>query len=237
MYSQRKDTKIWGICKGLQAFYCTIVAIVKPRFGSMLYPLINYRYMKSYSNDYSEQLVGSWWLSIIVGLVALCASFIVLINPMGSYLSVAMLFGVAMLVSGIITLVQCFTTDNGLLRNGWVIVGAIADIIIGVLLSFNILLTAAMLPILFGIWLLSRGFVGVIQGMDLRALRLPNAGWIVLGSVVMMCVGLVVLLLPDIVGVELIIVCITLAFMSYGFSAISLGLRLYAVHRRAQDLQ
>ena len=193
--------------------------------------------MRSYSSDYSEQLVGRWWLSIIIGLVALGAGFIVLINPMGSYLTIALWLGIAVLLSGVMTLVQCFTSDSGLVRNGWVIVGAIADIIIGLILMFNMLFTAIMLPVLFGIWLLCRGFVGVIQGMDLRGLHLPNSGWVILGSVVMMCIALVVLLLPESLGVEMIIIFIALAFLAYGFSSISLGLRLYAVHRRAQDLQ
>lgn len=193
--------------------------------------------MKSYDNDMTEQLVGRWWLSIVVGLVALCAGFVVLINPVGSYLAVAMWLGIAVLLSGVISLVQFFTTDNGLVRNGWVIVAAIADIIIGVILMFNMFLTATILPILFGIWLLCRGFVGVLQGMDLRSLHLSNSGWIILCSVIMIGLAFVVLLMPENLGIELIIVFIAVAFISYGFSSIGVGLRLYEVHRRARDLQ
>jgi len=47
----------------------------------------------------------------------------------------------------------------------------------------------------------------------------------------------VVLLMPESLGIELIIVFIAVAFISYGFSSIGVGLRLYEVHRRARDLQ
>ena len=193
--------------------------------------------MKSYDSDMTDQLVGRWWLSIIVGLVALCAGFVVLINPVSSYYAVAMWLGIAVLLSGVITLVQFFTTDNGLVRNGWVIVAAIADIIIGVLLMFNMLITVTIMPILFGIWLLCRGFVGILQGIDLRSLHLPNSGWVIFGSIIMLAVAMAVLLMPESLGIELVILFIAVAFLSYGFSSIALGLRLFDVHRRAKQMQ
>lgn len=192
--------------------------------------------MKSYSSDYSEQLIGRWWLSIIVGLVAIAAGFIVLINPVASYFTIAIWLGVAVLCSGVMGLVQCFTSTSGIVRNGWVILAAIADIIVGILLLFNVLLTASVLPALFGIWLLYRGFIGVVQGMDLRSSHVPNAGWVVFGSVVMIAISLAVLLMPESMGVSAIVICVAVAFLMYGFSSISLGFRLYEVHRRAREL-
>ncbi|MBR5133639.1 MAG: DUF308 domain-containing protein [Alistipes sp.] len=193
--------------------------------------------MKSYESDYSEQLIGRWWLSIIVGLVALAAGFIVLINPVASYFTIAIWLGVAVLLSGIIGLVQCFSTTSGLVRNGWVILASIADIVIGILLLFNVLLTAAVLPTLFGIWLLYRGFIGIVQGMDLRSFHVPNAGWVVFFSVVMIVIAMAILLLPDSLGVGAIVLSVAIAFLLYGFSCIALGFRLYDVHRRARELE
>ena len=62
-------------------------------------------------NNYSktsEQPIGRWWLSIIVGLVAIAAGVIVFINPVASYLAIALWLGVAVFLSGIFNLVQCF---------------------------------------------------------------------------------------------------------------------------------
>jgi uncharacterized membrane protein HdeD (DUF308 family) len=193
--------------------------------------------MNSYNSDYSEQLIGRWWLSIIVGLVALAAGFIVLINPLTSYITIAIWLGVAVLISGIIGLVQSFSSDSALVRNGWVILAAIADIIIGLLLIFNMVITAVMLPTLFGVWLLYRGFIGVVMGMDLRSCRVPNAGWVVLGSVIMIVISMAVLLMPQTLGVEAIVLFVAAAFLIYGFSSISLGFRLYDVHRRAREME
>lgn len=192
--------------------------------------------MSDYKNKTGEQPIGRWWLSIIVGLVAIAAGIIVFINPVASYFAVAMWLGVAVLLSGIFNLVQCFSTDNSFVRNVWVVIAAIIDIIIGVALMFNTLFTAIMLPILFGIWLLCRGGVMLLQGMDLRSYRVRNAGWIVLGSIVMIAISFVVLLMPESFGVEAVILFIGVAFVAYGVSAVALGLKLYDLSEQTKEL-
>lgn len=192
--------------------------------------------MSDYKNKTGEQPIGRWWLSIIVGLVAIAAGIIVFINPVASYFAVAMWLGVAVLLSGIFNLVQCFSTDNSFVRNVWVVIAAIIDIIIGVALMFNTLFTAIMLPILFGIWLLCRGGVMLLQGMDLRSYRVRNAGWVVLGSIVMIAISFVVLLMPESFGVEAVILFIGVAFVAYGVSAVALGLKLYDLSEQTKEL-
>lgn len=192
--------------------------------------------MSNYKNKTGEQPIGRWWLSIIVGLVAIAAGIIVFINPVASYFAVAMWLGVAVLLSGIFNLVQCFSTDNSFVRNVWVVIAAIIDIIIGVALMFNTLFTAIMLPILFGIWLLCRGGVMLLQGMDLRSYRVRNAGWVVLGSIVMIAISFVVLLMPESFGVEAVILFIGIAFVAYGVSAVALGLKLYDLSEQNKEL-
>lgn len=80
----------------------------------------------------SEQTIGRWWLSVVVGLVSIAAGVIVFINPVASYFALALWLGVAVLLSGIFSLIQCFSTNNSFVRNLWVVVAAIIDIIIGV---------------------------------------------------------------------------------------------------------
>lgn len=184
----------------------------------------------------SEQPIGRWWLSIIVGLVAIAAGVIVFINPVASYLAIAMWLGVAVLLSGIFNLVQCFSTDNSFVRNVWVVIAAIIDIIIGVALMFNTLFTVVMLPILFGIWLLCRGGVLLIQGMDLRGYRVRNAGWVILGAIIMIAISFVVLLMPESFGVDVVVIFLGIAFLAYGISAIMLGFKLYDVSERVKSI-
>lgn len=183
--------------------------------------------MKNNNSKTYEQPIGRWWLSIIVGLVAIAAGVVVFINPVASYLALAIWLGVAVFLSGVFNLVQCFSTNNSFVRNVWVVIAAIIDIIIGVALMFNTLFAVVMLPILFGIWLLCRGGVMLVQGLDLRSYRVRNAGWVILGSIVMIAISFVVLLMPESFGVEAIVLFIGIAFMAYGISSVALGFKLY----------
>ena len=192
--------------------------------------------MENNVTSYSEQPIGRWWLSIIVGLVAIAAGVIVFINPVASYLAIAMWLGVAVLLSGVFNLVQCFSTDNSFVRNVWVVIAAVIDIIIGVALMFNTLFTVVMLPILFGIWLLCRGGVLLIQGMDLRGYRVRNAGWVIFGAVIMIATSFVVLLMPESFGVDVVVIFLGVAFFAYGISAIVLGFKLCDVSEKMKGI-
>jgi hypothetical protein len=43
--------------------------------------------------------------------------------------------------------------------------------------------------------------------------------------------------MPQTLGVEAIVLFVAAAFLIYGFSSISLGFRLYDVHRRAREME
>ena len=115
--------------------------------------------------EQSEYLISRWWLSLIIGLICICLGFIVLVNPVSSYYTFAIWMGLAILLSGVMGLVQSFSSKNIIVRRGWQIVSSILDIIIGVLLLSNMFLSAMILPLLLGFWLLYRGGVMLVKPM------------------------------------------------------------------------
>lgn len=190
-------------------------------------------------NDYSERserLVGYWWLSLIAGVVLITIGFFVIVNPAASYLSFAVWFGVAVLFSGILTLVQSLSSNNRYVRSGWLILASIADIIIGIILVFNAVVSAFVMPILLGAWLLYRGVAMLMQGIDLKSHSVRGSGWLIFYSAIVIVVGLAVLWMPATLGVEAVILFVAIAFVSYGMSMITLGFRLLDVHRYAKRL-
>ena len=187
--------------------------------------------------DRSESVISQWWLAAIVGIVAVAIGFIVLVNPIASYLSAAVWLGIAIFVSGIMGLIISLSSDNIVVRRGWAIFASIIDVIIGVMLMFNILFSASIMPIIFGIWLLYRGATSFMQGLDLKRFDVRDAGWMIFGSVVMMVIAFVVLWLPETLGVEAVILFLALAFIVYGVSMISYAFRLLELHRRAKDMR
>lgn len=184
-----------------------------------------------------EQLIKHWWLSLIIGLAMLAMGLVVLVNPTASYLTFALWLGVLVALSGVVGIVQGVSSKNYFVRRGWLIVASIADIIIGILLMFNIALSAALLPVLLGIWLLYRGMTLIMQGADLRNYRVRDAGWVIFGGALIVAISLAVLFFPLSVGVEAVVLAVSIGFIVYGFTTISLSFRLYDVHRRAKALR
>lgn len=190
-------------------------------------------------NDYSERserLVGYWWLSLIAGVVLIAIGFIVMVNPAESYFSFATWFGFAVMVTGVLTLVQGLSSNNRYVRRGWLILASIADIIIGIILVFNSLVSAFVMPILLGAWLLYRGIAMLMQGVDLKSHNVRGSGWLIFYSAIVIVVAIAVLWMPVTLGVEAVILFVAIAFVSYGVSMITLGFRLLDVHRYAKRL-
>ena len=173
-----------------------------------------------------------WWLSVLVGIASLVVGFLVLVNPIESYFVMAMWLGIVILFTGVFSLVESFTSDSRYVRRGWLILASICDIIIGIILMLNFLLSVAIIPVLFGIWLLYRGFVSLAQGITLRSSGVRDAGWVIFSSIVVIAISLAVLFVPDVIGVAAVVVFVAIALMAYGISRISLGFRLATVGDR-----
>ncbi|MBQ2363952.1 MAG: DUF308 domain-containing protein [Alistipes sp.] len=182
-----------------------------------------------------EHMVTNWWLALIVGILSLVVGFVVLINPVDSYFTFALWLGVAIFVSGIVGLVLSLSSRNRVVRSVWAILAAVIDIFIGILLMFNIVLSAEVMPLLLGIWLLYRGFTLLIGGLDLQRYNIRDAGWIIFGSVAMIVVALIILWLPETLGVEAVVLFIAIAFLVYGASMVSFAFRLADLHNRAKE--
>lgn len=183
-----------------------------------------------------EYLIRRWWLVLLTGLLSTVIGVIVLLNPTTSYFTFSLWLGIAVFVSGVFMLTLSLSSRNYFVRRGWVIAGSIADIIIGVILMFDIAMSEAVLPILFGAWILYRGSMMLAQGIDLKGYNVRDAGWVIFGAVLMIAISIAVLWRPMSLGVEAVVLFIGIAFIVFGLSEISLSYRLYDVHRQARNL-
>lgn len=192
--------------------------------------MINDTYSKT------EYLINRWWLSLIVGIVTVTLGFIILVYPSASYYTFAMWLGLVILLSGIMGLIQSLTSRNYFVRRGWLIVASVVDIIIGVILMFNILLSEVMMPILLGCWMLYRASVMMAMGLDLRHYGTRDAGWVIFYAIVIIILSVAILWMPTTIGANMVILFIAIGLIIYGVSMFSLSLRLWEVHRHAKNI-
>lgn len=192
--------------------------------------------MESDIYEKTERLIKHWWLSLVVGIAAVAVGFVVLVHPAESYYTFALWLGIVVFLSGIAGVVQALSTKNYFVRRGWIVLAAVADIIIGIVLMFSSMLSAVAMPILLGVWLLYRGCAMLMQGFDLRSFGVRDAGWVIFYAVVIIAIAIAILWMPATLGVEAVILFVAIAFITYGVSMVSLGFRLWDIHRRARQL-
>lgn len=192
--------------------------------------------MESDIYEKTERLIKHWWLSLVVGIAAVAVGFVVLVHPAESYYTFALWLGVVVFLSGIAGVVQALSTKNYFVRRGWIVLAAVADIIIGIVLMFSSMLSAVAMPILLGVWLLYRGCAMLVQGFDLRSFGVRDAGWVMFYAAVIIAIAIAILWMPATLGVEAVILFVAIAFIAYGVSMVSLGFRLWDIHRRARQL-
>ncbi len=192
--------------------------------------------MESDIYEKTERLIKHWWLSLVVGIAAVAVGFVVLVHPAESYYTFALWLGIVVLLSGIAGVVQALSTKNYFVRRGWIVLAAVADIIIGIVLMFSSMLSAVAMPILLGVWLMYRGCAMLMQGFDLRSFGVRDAGWVMFYAAVIIAIAIAILWMPATLGVEAVILFVAIAFITYGVSMVSLGFRLWDIHRRARQL-
>lgn len=91
-------------------------------------------------------------------------------KPQATLLSLAIVLGVFMLVSGILNIVAFAGAHNEIFGSGWLLVEGILNCIIGVFLLFNEWITVAALPFIFGMWVLFSGLCRLIGSFDMKKL-------------------------------------------------------------------
>ena len=191
------------------------------------------------NQDYekTEYLIKRWWLSLLVGILTIIVGFIILVNPVTSYYIFAIWLGAAIFISGLFGLMQSISSKNYFVRRGWLILANIADVIIGLILMFNAIISEVFMPTLLGFWLLYRGAAMLIQGFDLRDYGIRDAGWVIFYAALIIALSVAILWLPMTFGIEAVILFIAIAVIAYGISTISLSYRLWEVHRHARAIQ
>jgi uncharacterized membrane protein HdeD (DUF308 family) len=104
-------------------------------------------------------------LSAIVGIVGLIAGLVCLRRPGESLVALVIVLSIYLIVVGVAGLVRAIGSAE---HRGWAIVGALADLVLGILIMALPKVSLVTLAVLFGISLIFRGAVALIGAWQLR---------------------------------------------------------------------
>lgn len=103
----------------------------------------------------------AWWLFLLVGVISVVAGGILVAKPSHSLATLAVIFGIFLLIDGIVELVLSFGRDEGH-RALAAILGLLA-IVVGVLLIRHPTHAVSAIGLLIGIWLIAAGVLRLLR--------------------------------------------------------------------------
>lgn len=173
---------------------------------------------RHYENLMSKaaRAVKHWWLLLLSGLLCIVAGILVFIFPMESYMTLAILFGILMLIVGAAQLIIASTSGNYLAMRGYVIAGGILDLLLGIFLCIYPAVTVVLLPIMLGIWMMYHSFMIIAFGGDLETFKIGGSGWVTVGGILLLLLSILILVNPFSAGIATVIVVTGVGLLVFG---------------------
>ena len=178
----------------------------------------------------ASKTVRHWWLYMLTGILSIIAGIIVFCNPIESYLTLSIMFGILMLISGIVELVVSATSRNYFTTRGYSIVNGILNLILGIFLCCYPRVTMLALPVILGVWMLLNSFTIIGLGSDMDSFRVRGSGWVIAGGVILLLLSLGITFFPLTLGTASDVILTGCAFIFLGALLIALSIRLRRIH-------
>ena len=175
--------------------------------------------MKRHFENLTERAgraVQHWWLMMLAGILCIALGFAVFVFPLQRYVTLSILAGILMLLVGAAQLIIASTSGNYLAMRGYMLVGGVIDLILGLLLCVYPGVTMALLPVMLGIWMMYHSFMMIAFGGDLETFRVKGSGWTILGGVLLLALSFVVLVNPFSAGIAAVIVLSGVGLIVFG---------------------
>ena len=178
----------------------------------------------------AARVIQHWWLMLIAGLLCIVMGILVFVFPMESYLTLSILFGVLMLLVGAAQLIIASTSGNYLAMRGYLVVGGVLDIILGIFLCVYVGASLIVLPVMMGLWLMYHSFILIAFGGDMEVFDLNGSGLIIIGGVLLLLLSILVLVNPLSAGIATVVIFAGIGLLLLGLLLTLVSLKMKNVH-------
>ena len=168
---------------------------------------------------------------LIAGLLCIVAGICVFAFPIESYVTLSILFGVLMLLTGAAQLIIASTSGNYLMMKGYFIVGGVLDVILGIFLCLYPSISILVLPVMMGLWLMYHSFIIISFGGDMDTFRLSGSGMLIALGILLLILSIFVLVDPFSVGVVTVLTVAGVGLLMLGLIFCTISVRLKNLHK------
>lgn len=172
-----------------------------------------------------RESIKYWYIPLIIGILLTVFGIYLFTVPMETYFTLAMLFSISFIVSGLLDIVFSIQNHRTLGGWGWYLVGGILTFALGIYLVTYPEIPTTILPFVVGFTLLFRSFLALGYSFDLREMRILSWGNVALASVAGIIFSFLLLASPFFTGLSLVVIT-ALSFIFVGIASIVLSLNL-----------
>lgn len=183
-----------------------------------------------------KQAVKYWWVSLLVGLLAIVLGIWALVAPGTTLAVLGMLFIASFLVSGIFEIIFAVSNKNTLNGWGWTLASGIIDILFALILIAIPLGEITALLFFVGFWIMFQSIWGIGSAVELQRSGVKGWGWILALGILGLILAFILITNP-IFAAGFIIYLFSFSLLCYGILRIYYGFRLRNIHKEIDDFE
>ena len=158
-----------------------------------------------------DQSTPTWYLPLIKGIIMILLALLIFSSPTGALMAWALYIGIGFVFTGMVLVYQGFAGRGESENWTWKVFEGLLDMFIGFMLMVNPLVTASILPFLFGLWGAIYGIALFIDAFSHKETRIVK----LISAIIIFWISSLIMFNPVLFGVT-IAVWIAIVFLVAG---------------------
>ena len=148
-----------------------------------------------------NQVSSNWYMVLIKGIIMILLAILIFSSPGVALITLGLWIGIGLFMTGIVVMYRAYALRNVNPNWGWTVFEGVLDIFLGFILMANPLVTAEVLPWVFGFW---AAFYGIYLIIDAIA-DAGNRGVKIISGIVILVFANIIMFNPLFFGMTLAI--------------------------------
>lgn len=185
----------------------------------------------------AKKAVKFWWVSILIGLLALALGIWFIFTPLTTLVALAIVFAAAFLVSGIFEIIFAISNKSVLRGWGWTLASGIIDLIFGfILIAMPIDVLTLLLTYFVAFWVMFQSIWAIGTSAELQRNGVKGWGWLMALAILGVIMSFVFIMSPVFTS-GFIVALVSISFIAYGCFRIYLGCKLKSLHNEMDNYE
>ncbi|MCV9928283.1 HdeD family acid-resistance protein [Flavobacterium sp. LS1R49] len=173
--------------------------------------------------------IDYWYIPLLVGILFVGIGIWSFITPLAAYLTLAFLFSISFLATGVFEVIFALSNRKKLDNWGWTLASGILGLVVGILLISNPLISITILPLYVGFVILFRSIMAIVIAFDLKSYGVKDWGNLLFLGILGIIFSFILLWNPIFAGLSLVY-WTAFAFIAIGIFYIYFSFKLKKIH-------